>query len=402
MNVSLTVNDFSYTMFTKSYFDVYFETTDTIKRKEVFEKLYWECPKIVLEIKLNFIKLLKVYEKEVSEFEKNRLIELSKENDVDTDHIDEVYSLLRSNYENGIESDEYYLLRDFINSKYNIGDYLRESNTRIKIFDSFIAEKPYNELTPEEKLKYKESTKDLYRTLTYLKQYNKYEPILNDLIEKYKNKDSVKANFTNIVKELDKNDKQREKINKEYLKNCGIGFLAKENETKKNINKVKMNELIDKMITDFDTYNELKISVNLEKEINDASNVHELLNMTLSSYSYLVKMLNEINKEEEKYDINEEIDAFIKFIYNPNGKFTEGLFAFNNLNILDTIHSKYVLLGLSIERERLEKENLDILINDVTYINMVHNMLDNSLSIENIKFLYDYNKIESLGIEELE
>ena len=400
MNIFLTPNDFSFTMFTKEYFETYFQTKDEIKRKEIFEKIYWECPKIVLEIKQNFIKLLKKYEKQIIEYEKKLEVTLSNENDVDLKNVDEVYSLLRTNYENNINSDEYIILKDFISGKYNIGDYVRESNTRIKIFDSFAKNDAYKELPIDDKLKYKEATRDLYKTLKYIKEYNKYEPILKDLIEKYKEKDNVKGNYTAILKEIDKNDKEREKINKEYLKNCGIGFLAKVNEPKKNIAKVKMNELLDKICTDFDNYDDLKISVNISKEVNDASSIHDLFNMTLSSYSYLVKMLKEINSEEEKINIEEEIDKFIKFIYNPYGKFTEGIFAFNNSNILDIIHNKYILLGLKLDRNRLEKENLDILINDISYINLIQNIEDNNLSIENIKYLCDYNKINPINLDE--
>ena len=44
--------------------------------------------------------------------------------------------------------------------------------------------------------KVKEAIKDLYKTLKYLKNYYKYEVIINDLIQKFKDRDNVKGNFT--------------------------------------------------------------------------------------------------------------------------------------------------------------------------------------------------------------
>ena len=59
MNVTLTIEDFKYTMFTEDYFNTYFETTDQNTRKKKFEKVYWECPEIVLEIRQNLLTILK-------------------------------------------------------------------------------------------------------------------------------------------------------------------------------------------------------------------------------------------------------------------------------------------------------------------------------------------------------
>ena len=57
MGVKLSANDFDYTMFTEAYFDVYFSTNVENQRKEQFEKIYWECPKLVVEIRQNMLKI---------------------------------------------------------------------------------------------------------------------------------------------------------------------------------------------------------------------------------------------------------------------------------------------------------------------------------------------------------
>ena len=399
MNITLNIEDYKYTMFTEDYFNTYFETTDQNERKKKFEKVYWECPNIVLEIRQNLLSILKKYEKQIKLYIKTREDELTKENEVELKNIEEVYTLSRKSLEEDIENDDYNILRDFIQGKHNIDNYLRDSATRNKIYDSFVVSGSYQDLSVEDKLKFKDNIIDLYNTLRILKKYYKYEYIVTDLIEKYNARANIKTTFQNIEKELDKDNKEKDKLYKEYLKSCGKGLFAKENVDKQNLNKVKMNELFDKIMTDFTTYDEAKISMNLDANIKDGSNVHELFNVALSSYSYIVRALKEINKEELDVDIEKEIDEYIDFVYDPSGSFLDGIFVFNKLDITDTVSNKYKLLGLNISNEKVSKEGIDSLLNDVALIYLIQNIENNILSMENIKFICDYNKIKPLDTE---
>ena len=399
MNITLNLEDFKYTMFTEDYFNTYFETTDQNERKKKFEKVYWECPGIVLEIRQNLLTILKKYEKQIKLYIKTREDELTKENEVELKNIEEVYTLSRKSLEEDIENDDYNILRDFLQGKHNIDNYLRDSATRNKIYDSFVVTGSYQDLSVEDKLKFKDNIIDLYNTLRILKKYYKYEFIVTDLIEKYNARANIKTTFQNIEKELDKDNKDKDKLYKEYQKSCGKGLFAKENIDKQNINKVKMNELFDKIMTDFTTYDEAKISMNLDANIKDGSNVHELFNVALSSYSYLVRALKEINKEELNIDIEKEIDDYIDFVYDPSGSFLDGIFVFNKLDITETVSNKYKLLGLNISTEKVSKEGIDSLLNDVALIYLIQNIDNNILSMENIKFICDYNKIKPLDTE---
>lgn len=399
MNITLNIEDFKYTMFTEDYFNTYFETTDQNERKKKFEKVYWECPEIVLEIRQNLLTILKKYEKQIKLYIKTREDELTKENEVELKNIEEVYTLSRKSLEEDIENDDYNILRDFLQGKHNIDNYLRDSATRNKIYDSFVVTGSYQDLSVEDKLKFKDNIIDLYNTLKILKKYYKYEFIVTDLVEKYNARANIKTTFQNIEKELDKDNKDKDKLYKEYQKSCGKGLFAKENIDKQNINKVKMNELFDKIMTDFTTYDEAKISMNLDANIKDGSNVHELFNVALSSYSYLDRALKEINKEELNVDIEKEIDDYIDFVYDPNGNFLDGIFVFNKLDITETVSNKYKLLGLNISTEKVSKDGIDSLLNDVSLIYLIQNIENNILSMENIKFICDYNKIKPLDTE---
>ena len=400
MDVKLSASDFTYTMFTEEYFDTYFNTAVENQRKEKFEKIYWECPKLVVEIKQNLLNILKKYEKNINSYAKTREAELVRENDVDLANVEEVYTLTRKSLEEDINSDEYTILDDFLQGKHSINDYMKDSNVRSKVYDSFVIEGTYQDLSVDDKLKFKENMFDLYNTLNILKKYYKYETIITDLIEKYTNRANVKGTFGNLEKEIDKNDKEREKLNKEYEKSCGKGLLAKEDTSKQSLTKVKSNELFDKILTDFANYDEAKISVDLDKNLKDGANVHDLFIMALSSYSYLVRSLRQINEENPSFNLEKEVDEYIDFIYDPSGKFLDGIFAFNNLDVPEAISNKYRLLGINISKEKMDKEAIDSLLTDVSLINLIQNVENNSISLENIKFICDVNKIKPINLDE--
>ena len=399
MGVKLSANDFDYTMFTEAYFDVYFSTNVENQRKEQFEKIYWECPKLVVEIRQNMLKILKKYEKNINNYTKVRESELVKETEVDLANAEEVYALARKSLEEDINSDEYTILDDFIKGTHNVNDYLKDSNTRIKIYDSFVNNGTYQDLSVDDKLKFKDNIFDLYNTLNILKKYYKYEPIITDLIAKYNNRANVKGTFGNLEKEVDKNDKEREKLNKEYEKSCGKGLLAKEDPSKQSVIKVKSNELFDKILTDLASYDEAKISMDMDKNLKEGANVHDLFVMALASYSYLVKSLTEINAENPKFDLESEVEEYIDFVYDPSGKFLDGIFAFNNLDVPEAISNKYRLLGINISVEKLEKDAMDSLLNDVSFINLIQHIENNSITMENNKFICEVNKIKPIDLD---
>ncbi|MBQ6497178.1 MAG: hypothetical protein IJI58_00485 [Bacilli bacterium] len=398
MGIKLSAEDFDYTMFTKDYFSTYFGSVEAADRKAKFDKVYWECPKLVLEIKQCLLAILKKYEKKINEYTKVHEGELVRENEVDIAHIEEVYNLTRKSLEDDIDSDEYTILDDFLKGNHSINDYLKDSASRGKIFDSFVASGSYEELSVDDKLKFKENIVELYHTLNILKKYYKYETIITDLVEKYNNRATVKGNFANLEKELDKDDKEREKLNKEYEKSCGIGFLAKESSDKQNLAKVKSNEIFDKLMTDLANYDEAKISVDLDKNLKESANVHDLFKVALSSYSYLVRTLTKINEEDPNFDLEKEIDDYIDFVCDPNGNFLDGIFAFNNLDITETISKKYRLVGINITKEKIDREVIDTLLNDVSLIYLIQNIENNSITMENIKFICDVNKIKPIDL----
>ena len=139
--------------------------------------------------------------------------------------------------------------------------------------------------------------------------------------------------------------------------------------------------------------------MDMDKNLKEGANVHDLFVMALASYSYLVKSLTEINAENPKFDLESEVEEYIDFVYDPSGKFLDGIFAFNNLDVPEAISNKYRLLGINISVEKLEKDAMDSLLNDVSFINLIQHIENNSITMENNKFICEVNKIKPIDLD---
>ena len=64
--IVLTLNDFKYTMFTEQYMSALLDNPNSDIMKDVFEKIYFACPMIKIQLKMNLKDIVSKYEKELS------------------------------------------------------------------------------------------------------------------------------------------------------------------------------------------------------------------------------------------------------------------------------------------------------------------------------------------------
>ena len=63
--VNLSINDFSYSIFTYKYMTDYLNKDNNINLKESFESIYWECPHFLKHLKLNLWNIIDKYKKQL-------------------------------------------------------------------------------------------------------------------------------------------------------------------------------------------------------------------------------------------------------------------------------------------------------------------------------------------------
>ena len=401
MGIQLKLEDFNYTMFTNAYMKEFLEASSlndnefSIKMRSVFDNIYWECPTIIYQIKLNLLNILEKYKKEINKYLDDKCTKTLEKLGCEKKQVLDEYVKNRMEVGVTFARDEYKNLMVFLNGSKNIEDYLKDSDTRKNNYNAFSVG-DYDSLSEEDKNKYDTAMMDLHNTLVVLKKYYTYEPIIKDLLKRYKEKDKVKTEFANNTKEIQKEEKNRLSINKEYLKANGIGFLAKYNDNKIKQSKVKMNEEINKLRELYIKRNEYEISVNLDKYITESSTIYDLFMVCASSFNYLVSQLKKIYKEEEEFNLREEVNNFYRFIFNPSNVFLRKSSCFVDSKIESIVGEKYRLLGLKLEDKEISKDSIDTTMDMVDYINLIQNIGKSKLSIENIYFICNVNNIEKL------
>ncbi len=391
--ITLGIDDFKYTMFTEKYMNFYLTDSSPESMKSVFESLYFTCPNLKLQLKLNLINIISKYEKELSLY-LNGLI--SNINSTDGDIV-EKYVSFRYALGNKIATDEFYNATMFLQETRKIGDYLEDSATRKKNYDSFALNADYDDLDQVAKNSFNSAMMGLYLTLNELKKYYKYEFIFKDLLKRYKDKDAAKTNFALKKKELEKADKDRLAILKEYERANGIGFLARKDDVKIKNLELKMNEHIKTIDKLYLEYYDLEITNNLN-QLSESSTIFDIFLISLTSFEFLVNQFS--GEEFSQNTLYENVIEYLRFIYNPNNSVLRKTNALVDFNITNIISEKYKLLDLVLTEESINKDNIDSTLDSVRYVNLIQNIERSAISLNDIKNLCEMKKILSSEEEE--
>ena len=359
-DISLSIDDFKYTMFTE------------------------DCPDLKMQLKMNLIDIISKYQKKLDQFVSSHKKELYEKYSVSSSDIVSKYISYRDEIGHRIAIDEYFNTKLFLDSKKKIDDYMDNSPIREKNYNLFTTIK-YNDLDEVKKNNFNDSIMDFYLTLNELKKYYRYEFIIKDLIERYKNKDSVKNEFLSKKKEIEKEEKNRLSIYKDYLKACGIGLFSHKNPDKMKDYMLKMNDQVKKLNQLYSEFNDIEITYYLSS-INNSASIYDLFMISLKSFPFLEKCF--LNKEEfAGVSFPNVIDEFFRFLYNPNNSILRKINVFTDYDLVDVIASKYRLLNLNVSNDSIQPENIDSTLESLRFINLVQNVEKSNISFSKISIL---------------
>lgn len=395
LGISLSIKDFQYTMFTQRYMEAFFKQVDFNVMKEVFEKLYFACPDIKLQLKMNLEDILTKYEKELGKYVLSLTKSELEKYHVTSGEVVVKYVSTRQEVGNRIAMDPYYNTMLFLDNKKKITDYVVDAPARNKNYDLFTLGGSYASLEEPEKAHYNSAVMGFYLTLNELKKYYRYEFMVTDLLNRYKEKDSAKTNYLAKKKEIDKEEKVRLSIYKEYLKSMGIGFLAKKNEEKSQSAKLKMNEQIRKLHDLYAELEEMDISYRLAS-LSESATLYELFLTALQSFPFLAKCFTG-NEDFEEKSLEENVQELFRFVYNPHNDFLRKINAFADYNVTDVVAEKYKLLNLNVTNEMINLDNIDSTLESARFVNLVQNVERSTIDFHMIENLYNMKKIVDEG-----
>ena len=394
MNINLTIEDFKYSMFTEMFMKSYFEKNNI---SEVFQQIFFECPDIILHLKMNLEYILNKYKKKIDTYVANlRSSKLSEYGKDEKAVLADYTETRNNNYEKELR-DELTNINIFLDKRKNIIDYMDNAPLRVKNFYQLCGN--YDDLSYDMKLSFKKSIIELSNSIIELKEYYHYEPIIKDLVKKFNERSTFVTQYNAKVKEAASEEKNREKIYKSYLKSLGIGFLAKANEEKQKLHKMKLNEQVKKLDTIYKELNDLEIYSVIDK-LSEACSIYDLLSKSFLCYEYLENIFVKNYGEDEAFNLDGEFSRYFKFLYNPSNEFLRKINAVVTYDISEIIADKYKLLGLNITSEELTSDNVDTLRETVNYIRFIYNVEDSKISFKDINFMCQVNSSDRIVTQE--
>ena len=396
--IELTINDFKYTMFTEEYMNAFFKNSSFDELREVFEHIYFKCPDIKLQMKMNLSFIISKYSNKLSTIVKKKIENKYTELGTTKDNYMETYLNKRIEFGTMESQDEFLNTKMFLDSKYKIDDFLDGSPTKYKDYELFI-EGPFDGFDSIVKDRYNNSLLDLYLTVGELKKYYTYEFIIKDLLNRNKNKETAKNDITAKKKEIDKTEKERIKYYHDYLKASGVGLLAIKNEAKKNDAMLKINECVKRLNQLNEEYKDLTLTNNLNT-LNESCTIYDLFLISLTSFTFLEKCF--VGKDEFVGELSDIINDYLRFIYNPVNAFIRKVNALVDYNISDIVTDKYKILDLTLTDTMLTTDGIDATIDSLRTINLIQNVDKSNITFDDIKVLYDMNQILLLTKEDSE
>ncbi len=396
--IILTVNDFNYSPFVATYMITLLENKDKENfddvMQNVFKEIYWECPEIIMHIKRNLISLVKKHYQKLKEYNKASVdVWLQKEN-LTRENIETIYHQKMLDLEDRKSKDEFMNLHKFLGKSRNVDDYTTGAPLRSKSFNQLVIKDTYPELTEEEKEVFDKETINLERHLKILKEYYRYESIIKDIITRFKKKEESKTKYEGKEKEIQTEEKTREKLYKDYQKASGIGFLARKNPSKMSELKVKIKEQINKLDSLYKELEELEIDIKISQNLTEGSSIYDALIASLSSYTYIEKVMIEKFKDTDvDFDLSNYVRRYIEFIYNPNADFLHKITVLLDYDIAEVISEKYALLGINIEKDEITQDTIDTAISTLGVVALTNNIKNSNMPIEEMKLICDINKI---------
>lgn len=406
VGVELKVDDFNYSPFAKRYMKRFFKEykkgdVNSQNMKDTFEKLYWECPDIIVHIELNIRYLYLKHEKEIDRHFANENKEILRDLETsDRDYL-EKYKTLRLKLDDLNSVDKKVMLDKFLNKELDPKDY--EESATEKQISKMLAE-PYETYTKADLNEITENIVKLSKTLEEYQNYLKYKYVYEAVLKIYKEKDKYKNGYEKQKKEIQKLESKLEKTNKKYENTDKFKemFIFKKNSAEKlKTLTIDINNQISAIKELYRKIDSIKVYDKFASMLTDNSTIHEALFLAGSFYTFLVEAIIEEIQDIPEKEINENVKEIRNFITSPYITIINNVTIKEDKDMALMIKDKYNLFKINVKKEDLEETTIGSLVNTVDSIINAHNIENSGLEIDDVKFILKANKIlEDINAEQ--
>lgn len=387
-NIKLTVDDFEYTPYVKEYMNVFFselkkENINSQKIKNKFDEIYWKCPDIVIQIELNIRYMYLKNKSVIDKFYENRKHELLSQYQLTEQEVIDKYIELKQKLIEEKEIDKKRILEQFLNKKKNIKDYEED-----KIRRNY--EKIFSIEVLEDESRFEEASKNITKFLNTLYEYNNYlqfQFVIDNVREKYLQKENYKNAYSQTLKEIQNKEKELMKLNKSINKRSLFGIKKEENK------KLQYNELITQLKQLYKELEINKVNQKIYTDINDNSTIKDVLNLVNSFYHYITDCMASKYEDYVIDEIEDEIKILTEFLENPYNTFINNITILEEKDIELIIKDRYKLLDFNITKERIEDGEREYLIATLENLKQIQNIKNSNMTVKQIQDICDLQDI---------
>ena len=286
--------------------------------------------------------------------------------------------------------DQKYILDHFLDEKWKIKDF---SEKEMTVLYDRLSTKKFFGASPEEQEEINKNFGKLLNTLQEYSVYVRYKYIIDDLKEKYKNKDAFKGAWDRKNKELRKKEQELLRENKKHesmikqTKNPFFAFFKKKLERKIYEFPVASNTQIKELKRLYDELDEETVNQRIDQFVDDNCTLKYMFKIASSFYTYAYKLIEKRYEDDAEMVIADELQDLINFIDQPYKVMLNNIKLVEEPDITSIIANRYKILNINIEKVNLEPDSIDSFIEDVEKIVNYHNILRSGLKLEDIEFV---------------
>lgn len=389
VGINLSADNFEYSIYVNEYMHTFFNELNDINSEVVknkFEEIYWKCPDLIIHIELNLRYIYMINQKNIYKYYENRKTELLKIINIEADKVEEKFFRLKKKYDEDISSDKNLLIQSFLDGTLDYKDYEYK-----KIMDEYLKLVPQTLMENGSKRAIKEITQNSIKFLNSLyeyKNYLKFQYIFDDIKTKYQEKEQHKNSYNETKKEISIKEKKLDKLNKKMK---GKGLFNKKN--KKEQQTAEYNALILEIKNLYKKLDNDEIYVKIIDNLTDSSTIYNVLKFASQFSTYVTECSIKNNPSITQEEIEQNILELQEFLNNPYNIIIKNITILEEKNISIIISDRYKLLNFTIEKDDINPDNLDNLIDILRKIKNYYCIQKSGINLDDMAFICEFKKI---------
>lgn len=410
VGISLRGKDFDYTCYVHEYMSSFLDVRYHVvknynKVSEIFEQIYWVNPELINHIELNFRRLIKENEKKFENYITILQKEVMTKNGISNyasclEKLQHAYIDLNMTDIESISE----IIEGAKKGTINIEQYFEDNKTRKSAFDSLISEN-IDITIPKEMDKVCKSLDKLRLNIQEYQNYIEFKVFFEYFKQEYEGliptgeqkntKDAkVEKPSKKVEDEINKKEAELQKLNKKIFSGRpGLFEFKSDND----LNRLKRETvfLANELYQLYKSHDTEIFKEKIMDMLSHTLSISDILNLYYSHDYYKKITLQNVYNLKDYDTILKYSENFDLFAMNPTNIIMMGVPIFKEINIPEIIANKYRLNNIKIIEDDLSEENLDSLLNKILLILRINNISNSKISVEEIWFLAEVEKIIS-------